>query len=67
MEWDDFDYEEREPVDIDATVEALREAWKLMPSASLYEVLDTTTHMPFMELSNQELINAINEFIHQNQ
>lgn len=67
MDWDEFDVEENDNIDIDATVEALREAWKLVPTASLYEVLDLATHMPFMELSNHELIEALNEFIHQNQ
>lgn len=62
-----MDYEDRnEFIDIDATVEALREAWKLMPHAELSEVLDTIAPMPFVELSNAELIENFNSFIHQN-
>jgi len=64
--WDEFGFED-DDVDIEATVEALREAWKLVPTASLYELLDLATHMPFMELSNHELIECLNNFIHQNQ
>ena len=67
MDWNEFDIEENDYVDIDATVEALRAAWKLVPGASLYEILDLATHMPFMELSNDDLINALNDFVHQNQ
>ena len=65
MEWDEF--ENNEPVDIDATIEALRAAWKITPTVSLYELLDMVTHMPFVELSNQELLDALNEFVHQNE
>ena len=66
MDWDEFE-NDNEPVDVDATVEALRAAWKLAPHASLYEILDMATHMPFMELSNDELIDALNNFVHQNE
>ena len=53
-------------IDIDATVEAIREAWKLMPDMELSELLDTATTMPFVEMSNAEFIHELNEFIMQN-
>lgn len=58
----EYDY-----IDIDATVEALREAWKCAPDISLSQLLDTATPMPFCEMKNIELIEALNEFILQNQ
>lgn len=63
--YNDID-QEYDPIDIDATVEALREAWKCMPSVSLSELLDTVTPLPFVEMTNSELIETLNEFIHQN-
>ncbi len=63
---DNYD-EDRDYIDVDATVEAIREAWKLVPHFSLSEVLDNATTAPFCELSNTELINELNNFIHQNQ
>jgi hypothetical protein len=64
-DYNDID-QEYDPVDIDATVEALREAWKCMPDMSLSELLDTVTPLPFVEMTNSELIETLNEFIHQN-
>lgn len=64
-EWDEHD-DEKEIPDIDATIEALREAWKCAPDASLYELLDIVTSMPFMELTNRELIQELNDYILQN-
>lgn len=61
MPGDEPDY-----IDIDATVEALREAWLCAPDLSLSELLDTVTPMPFCELKNEELIHELNEFILQN-
>lgn len=58
--------DEREYIDVDATVEALREAWKCAPGCSLSELLDSATSMPFCELSNSELIHDLNDFILQN-
>lgn len=68
MDRDDYDYEDEENdfIDIDATVEALREAWKLVPDASLSQLLDTVTSMPFVEMKNSELIDELNHFILQN-
>jgi hypothetical protein len=63
----DYDTEMNETIDIDATVEALREAWKCIPHVSLSELLDTVTTMPFVELTNEEFISELNEFILQNQ
>ena len=59
---DEVDY-----IDIDATIEALRAAWKCVPTASLSELLDSVTTMPFCELSNEEIIHELNEFVLQNQ
>lgn len=64
-EWDEHD-DEKEIPDIDATIEALREAWRCAPDASLYELLDIVTSMPFMELTNRELIQELNDYILQN-
>lgn len=66
---EDKDYEmdmQEDYIDIDATVEALREAWKCVPDATLSELLDTVTSMPFVEMKNSELIEELNNFIHQN-
>jgi hypothetical protein len=63
--FDDFD--NGDTPDIDATVEAIREAWRCVPDVSLSELLDMVTPMPFVELTNHELIESFNEFIHQNQ
>jgi hypothetical protein len=65
MEYDDFTTDDT--IDIDATIEALREAWKIMPNAPLSLLLDTVTPAPFCELTNKELIESLNEFILQNQ
>lgn len=70
MNKNNFDIEniedESEYIDIDGTVEAVRAAWRCMPDVGLSELLDAVTPMPFCELSNSELIEALNEFIHQN-
>lgn len=58
--------DEQDYIDIDGTVEALREAWRCFPDASLSELLDEVTPMPFCELKNAELIQELNEFILQN-
>ena len=58
--------DEQDYIDIDGTVEAIREAWKLVPDMSLSMLLDTVTPMSFVELSNAELIDSLNEFILQN-
>lgn len=60
-ELDDTEY-----IDIDATIEAIREAWKCVPDISLSQLLDTATSMPFCEMKNSELIEELNQFIHQN-
>jgi len=62
----DEDEQEYDYVDIDATVEAIRAAWKCVPDTSLSELLDLVTPMPFVELKNSELIEVLNEFTHQN-
>ena len=59
--------DDKEFIDIDGTVEAIRTAWKLVPDMHLGELLDTVTSMPFVEMSNSELIDELNHFIHQNQ
>lgn len=59
--------DDKEFIDIDGTVEAIRTAWKLVPDMQLGELLDTVTSMPFVEMSNSELIDELNHFIHQNQ
>lgn len=64
-EYNDIE-KEYDPIDIDGTVEAIRAAWKCVPDVSLSELLDTVTPMPFVEMTNQELNESLNEFIHQN-
>lgn len=61
----DDSYEET--IDIDATVEAIRAAWKLVPHMQLSELLDTVTPMSFVEMTSRELTDELNEFILQNQ
>ena len=58
--------QEYEDIDIDATVEAIRDAWKCVPDATLSELLDIVTPLPFVEMKNSEIIEALNEFTHQN-
>lgn len=65
---DNFNIEEEaDYIDVDATVEAIRAAWKCIPTVSLSELLDTATSAPFVELTNEEFIHELNEFILQNQ
>lgn len=52
--------------DISGTMAALEEAWRCVPDLSLAELIDTVTPAPFSELTNSELIEALNEFVHQN-
>jgi len=63
-EYDTFN--EVDYIDIDATVEAIRAAWKCVPDMSLSQILDNATSMPFCELKNSELIDELNNFTHQN-
>lgn len=56
-----------EYIDIDATVETIRAAWKCVPDLTLSEMLDIATPAPFCVMTNEELIQALNEFILQNQ
>lgn len=65
-EFDNLLNDEPDYVDIDATIEALREAWKCAPNYSLSQLLDEVSTMPFCELKNAELIEELNEFILQN-
>lgn len=58
--------DEYDEIDIDKTIEALRAAWNCVPESSLSQLLDMVTPMPFCELTNQELIESLNEFTHQN-
>lgn len=53
--------------DIDATIEALREAWRCAPEADLSELLDSVTPEPLCEMTNADLREALNNFILQNQ
>lgn len=58
--------DEAEYIDIDGTIEAIRAAWKCVPDMTLSQLLDTATSMPFCEMKNSELIDELNNFIHQN-
>ena len=59
--------DEGEYIDIDATVEAIREAWKCLPDMRLDQVLEEAIPAPLCEVTNMELIESLNEFIIQNQ
>lgn len=64
MDYDnDVEYDE---IDVDGTVEALREAWKCVPHVPLSQLLDEVMPMPFCEMKNSEIIDEFNEFILQN-
>lgn len=63
-EWDE---NEDDYIDIDATIEAIRAAWKCVPDMTLSQLLDTATPMPFCEMRTDELIESLNEFVLQNQ
>lgn len=68
MEYNEFDMDDGgEYIDIDATVEAIREAWKCAPTYNLSRLLDEVTAAPFSVLTNDELLHELNEFIIQNQ
>ena len=62
---DDY-LEEKEYVDVEGTIEAIHEAWKCVPDLTLSELLDTATSMPFCELTTEEFISELNDFILQN-
>jgi hypothetical protein len=55
------------PADISATIAALETAWRCLPDMSLAELLDTILPAPMYDLTNAELVEVLNEFIHQNQ
>ena len=63
MDYDDVEYDEQ---DIEATIGALRDAWKCVPDVSLSQLLDDVMPMPFCEMKNSEIIEELNEFILQN-
>jgi hypothetical protein len=63
---EELDRNEWEEQDVDRVVEALRAAWKTVPSCTLSEVLDAATPAPFCDLSSDELVEALNEFTLQN-
>lgn len=65
MEFDNLE-QEVDVNDIDGTIEALREAWKIYPNISLSQLIDTATPLPFTEMTNAEFVEALNEFILQN-
>lgn len=63
----DFNIEmEADSQDINATVEAIREAWKCVPDFNLSQLLDEAMPAPMCELPNADIIEALNEFIIQN-
>ena len=63
---DYLDNEKYDDIDVDATIEALREAWKCAPDMSLSQLLDEIMPMPFCEMKNAEIIEELNQFILQN-
>ena len=62
----DYYDEDNGLIDIDCTVEAIREAWKIVPHMELSEMIDVVAQAPLCELSNAEFIHELNEFILQN-
>lgn len=62
----DDDY--REPVDIRKFCRALEQAWNLVPEAQLGELLETVFNgYSLDELSNEDMVDMLHEYIHQNE
>lgn len=59
-------YEDDVVYDVDAVVEALRVAWKMMPEENLSHALRVITQGEEDYLGPEELLETINEFILQN-
>lgn len=61
------DYYDEEYIDREATLAAIAEAWSYAPELTIDQLLDEVAPAPLPELSNAELIEALNEFILTNQ
>jgi hypothetical protein len=67
---DEQDYEleeEHEVQDVIGVCNTIRVAWKLTPRLTLSEFFDVALPTSFTEMTDRELIEALEEFIHQNQ
>ena len=64
------DYEIREEFrgdfDADTICDLIKEVWKTMPYLSLYEVLDRAIAANLEDVSSDEMIELLQEYIHQN-
>jgi hypothetical protein len=68
-EFDDFEFsdEEHEEQNVTGVCGTLKMAWKLAPKLTLAEFLDLALPSALYELTDYEIIESLEEFIHQNQ
>ena len=65
---DDYDYDDVQvEQDINGVCNALKASWRLLPTTTLASLLDIALPSTLGEMSDQEIIEALDEFIHQNQ
>lgn len=62
-----YGHEEGEKQDVEGVCRRLKMAWKLIPEQTLAEVLEITLPSSITELTDIEIMEALDEFIHQNQ
>lgn len=63
----EFEDSEEQVQDINGVCNALKAAWKLLPTHPLANLLDVVLPSSVSEMSDDEIIEALDEFIHQNQ
>lgn len=64
---DDYDYDDVQvEQDINGVCNALKASWRLLPTTTLANLLDIALPSTLGEMSDQEIIEALDEFIHQN-
>ena len=64
----EFEYDEIEvEQDIVGVCNALKASWRLLPTTTLANLLDIALPSTLGEMSDQEIIESLQEFIHQNQ
>lgn len=64
---DEFSYEEEQRVqDVSGVVNVIKTAWKLVPTLPLAKFFDISLPSNIAEMEDYEIIEALEEFIHQN-
>lgn len=64
---EDYEFEEDERVqDIAGVVTAIRTAWKLVPTLPLATFFDVSLPSTISNMEDYEIVEALEEFIHQN-